>query len=67
MCSCGNNDVYPLEGKCLTKSVVYNAEVVIKGRKKMNIYERKKLKTLEEEIKRKMKSSSLMRENSTLD
>ena len=32
MCSCDSIEIGPLQGKCLTKSVVYNTEVIITGR-----------------------------------
>ena len=46
-CSCDKNKECPLQGKCLTKSVVYCAEVRVKGRKKMNRREENELEILE--------------------
>ena len=53
MCSCPKNTICPLDGKCLTKSVIYNAEIVVTGRKNLNRYETKKLRILEEENRKK--------------
>ena len=46
-CSCGKNDICPLEGKCLTSSVVYNAEVRVLGRQKLNAQKLKMLENIE--------------------
>ena len=47
MHSCENAEICPVEGKCLTKSAVYNAEVKIVGRKKLTRYEKRNLDALE--------------------
>ena len=46
-CNCGRNDMCPLMGKCLTRSVVYNVKVEITGRKKQYIIEKNNLEAIE--------------------
>ena len=47
MCSCPSTEVCPVEGKCLTRSVIYNAEVITTNRKKLTKVEKRKLDALE--------------------
>ena len=46
-CSCSSTEVCPVEGKCKTRSVIYNAEVKTTNRKKITKVEKRKLDALE--------------------